>query len=194
MTHGYKGAFKITIKGDSIHDVKRYGANSGFPSDILISVYQIGNELIFTGELGVYLYNAESDSFDRHPFLNEWFGDRHVSKIKEAANGNIYFIANGEMGVLKRKTIGVYEIQEKQFRKINGFISDDLENINLLNSESILIGAKEGFVLYKPDWDQPIKEVFHAHLKNVSVTNHDDSPLIFQARSLNLRPLKKRND
>ncbi|MEP0986801.1 triple tyrosine motif-containing protein [Ekhidna sp.] len=175
MTHGYKGAFKITLKGDSIHDVKRYGANSGFPSDILISVYQIGNELIFTGELGVYLYNAESDSFDRHPFLNEWFGDRHVSKIKEASNGNIYFIANGEMGVLKRKTIGVYEIEEKQFRKINGFISDDLENISLLNSESILIGAKEGFVLYKPDWDQPIKEIFHAHLKNVSVTNHDDS-------------------
>lgn len=175
MAHGYKGVYKVHLKEDSIYKVNRYGENDGFPSDLLISVYKIGNELIFTAELGVFLYNNELDRFEPHPFLNEWFRDRHVSKIKEADNGDIYFIANGEVGVLKRKTIGVYELEQKQFRKINSFISDDLENINILSQGSILIGAKEGFISYKPNWDYQIKATFKTHLKKVSVTNHDDS-------------------
>lgn len=174
MTHGYKGAYKVTLKNDSIHRVEHYGFEDGFPSDILISVYRIEDDLIFTAESGIYQYNDSSDRFEPHPFLYERFTGRHVSKIKEAGDHNIYYIAGGNVGVLKKKAIGIYQAEEKQFRKINSFISDDLENINIINDDNILIGAKEGFILYKPSLDGPIRERFSTYLKNVSITTYDD--------------------
>lgn len=175
MTHGYKGAYKIDFIGDSIKSVKRYGATDGFPSNILISVYKIDDELIFTGETGIYVYNPEKDQFEPHSFLNEWFLNKHVSKIREADNGQIYFIANGEVGVLSKKSIGVYELEQKPFKKINDLLSDDLENINIISNEEILIGAKEGFVLYQPKSKLDIHEPYHTYLTDVYVTNQNDS-------------------
>lgn len=174
MTHGYKGAFRVQFTKDSIRKISRYGASEGFPSDILITVYQIGGDLIFTGESGIYVFDRHANLFKRHPFLNKWFQDKHVSKIIESPNGHIYYIANGEMGVLKKKSIGIYEQEEKQFRKINRFISDDLENINIIDDDHILIGAKEGFVLYQPKLDGMSEENFEAYLKAISIVTMND--------------------
>lgn len=174
MAHGYKGAFKITLRNDTIFQVEHYGKEEGFPSDILISVYKVANELVFTAETGVYQYNNEINQFEPHPFLNDWFKDQHVSKIKEVNGDQIYFIADGEMGVLTRKSIGIYKKEEKRFKKINRFISDDLENVNSINERDILIGAKEGFVLYQPELDIPVVQPFHAFLKSVTYTNLED--------------------
>lgn len=175
MTHGYKGAFKVLFEGDSIKSVKHYGVEDGFPSNILISVYKVDGELIFTAERGIYQYDEGTDRFKMHPFLNTWFEDRHVSKIKEVSKNLIFFIAGGEIGVLKKKSIGVFEIEEKQFKKINRFVSDDLENINVISETQMLIGAKEGFVLYEQEKDQPFQESFHTYLKRVSISGLDDS-------------------
>lgn len=174
MTHGYKGAYKITLQADTIQTVKHYGEENGFPSDILISVYSIDNELIFTAETGVYQYERSSDSFVPHPFLNQWFNGMHVSKISQAQNGNLYYIANDEIGVLEKKSIGVFEKKEKQFKKINQFLSDDLENINILNDNNLLLGAKEGFILYKPGDESFENKPFNTYLKKVSYTNIED--------------------
>lgn len=175
MTHGYKGAYKIELRGDSIKSVRHYGVNDGFPSNLLISVYRIENQLIFTGETGIYSYDNSSDRFEPHPFLNEWFQNKHVSKIKESANGQIYFIANGEVGVLNKKSIGVYELEQKPFKKINGYLSDDLENISVISDEIIMLGAKEGFVLYQPLKEKQVLHSFKAFLSNVTLTTASDS-------------------
>ncbi|MEO9869433.1 helix-turn-helix and ligand-binding sensor domain-containing protein [Ekhidna sp.] len=173
MTHGYKGAYKIKFKSDSINQLSHYGSSDGFPSDILISVYKIDKELIFTAESGIYQYSQELDEFTPHPFLNEWFRNRHVSKIKQAGD-RIFYIAGGELGLMQKKSIGIYESEEKQFKKINSYISDDLENINIINDDNILIGAKEGFILYQSILDKPIKDSYNTYLKNVDITNLDD--------------------
>lgn len=175
MTHGYKGAYKIIFSQDSIKSVKRYGKENGFPSDILISVYKIDDQLIFTAEKGVYQYNIVTDLFEPHPFLNKWFENNHVSKIKQSPDGNIYFIADREAGVLEKKSIGVYEKQDKRFKKINQFLSDDLENINILNENIILFGAKEGFVLHEPGSNIETNRPFDVYLKKASYTNIEDS-------------------
>ncbi|MEQ8903959.1 triple tyrosine motif-containing protein [Ekhidna sp.] len=173
MTHGYKGAYKIKLQGDTIHTIEHYGAENGFPTDILISVYRLDDELIFTAETGVYRYNPESDRFEIHPFLNKWFENRHVSKIKQANNNQIFYIAGGQLGLLKKESIGVYKSEEQQFRKINGYISDDLENISVINND-ILVGAKEGFIRYDPNLDRSIKDVFDTYLKRVEITNQEN--------------------
>lgn len=175
MTHGYKGAYKIALQADTIKSVKHYTGDDGFPSDILISVYKIDDELIFTAETGIYQYTKQTDRFEPHPFLNAWFKDKHVSKIKQASNDLIYFIADGEIGILRRQSIGVYEEEAKLFRKINRYISDDLENLNVLDNGDLLIGAKEGFIRYQPTTQYAINENFRTFLKNATITNANDS-------------------
>ncbi len=43
---------------DSVVKVSYYGSDKGFPTNHLINVFKIRNELLFTSELGVYKYNA----------------------------------------------------------------------------------------------------------------------------------------
>jgi ligand-binding sensor domain-containing protein len=52
VTHGYKGAYRIRInlQKDSIEEVKYYGRDKGFPGNLLINVFKIRNELLFTSE------------------------------------------------------------------------------------------------------------------------------------------------
>ncbi|WP_425392135.1 triple tyrosine motif-containing protein [Ekhidna sp.] len=178
MTHGYKGVFKIHLKSDTIFQIEHYGEDEGFPSDILISAYKIDDELIFTAETGIYRYNKETDLFEPHPFLNKWFENRHVSKIKQINNNQIFYIAGGQLGVLNKQAIGVYEAEEQPFKKINEFISDDLENINLASNGDLLIGAKEGFIRYNPRHNISIKEAFNTYLKKVSITDESDETSI----------------
>ena len=170
MTHGYKGAYRLIIKDNTIQDVKHYGRDHGFPSDILISVYKLNDELVFTAEKGVFHYQEDQDRFVAHPFLSKWFRYKHVSKLAEAPNGDIYFIADRQVGYLERESIGIYKLHSKRFLKINHLLSDDLENINILNENSILFGAKEGFILYKTQHEEVPPHPFRVILSKIIVS------------------------
>lgn len=175
MTHGYKGAYKIIIRNDSIYSVKQYGNKDGFPSNILISVYKISDELVFTAERGVYKYDLSTDRFKPHPFLSDLFSESHVSKLVQDGEKKIYFIENGSVGVLERTSIGIYEKKSRSFRKINKYLSDDLENISVMANHEIVFGAKEGFVKYDPLLDREEKKSFKTYLKDVIIYSENDS-------------------
>ncbi|MEL7145662.1 MAG: triple tyrosine motif-containing protein [Bacteroidota bacterium] len=175
MTHGYKGAFRIKLRGDTIYSVSKYDGQHGFPSNLLINVYKIDGELIFTGETGIHQYNQEKDFFEPHPFLNDQFRDSHVSKIRSDGDKRIYFIEDGESGFLERASIGIYRKEKKQFRKINKFLVDDLENISIISNKEVLFGAKEGFVRYQPALDTGEIKQFSTHLKRVDLAFVHDS-------------------
>ena len=175
MTHGYKGAYKIILRKDTINSVQHYGKKDGFPSDILISVYKIDDNLIFTAERGIYKYDEETDVFEPHDFFNKWFSDEHVSKIEQTDSGQIYFIANGEIGLLQKKSIGIYQIEKRRFRKINNYLSDDLENIHLLDNNKVFFGAKEGFILYQPELYNETSQPLRTFLKKVTIADAQDS-------------------
>src|SRR5690606_9445543 len=52
ITHGYKGAFRIAL-GDNaaqIDSVSFYGVEQGFPTNLLINVFTVRNELVFTSQ------------------------------------------------------------------------------------------------------------------------------------------------
>lgn len=192
MTHGYKGAYKIVLANDKIKTVTHYGEKDGFSSNRLISVYRIQDELVFTADKGVYQFNEELEKFEPHPFLNQWFENIHVSKLSTDGDDTIYFIADGKAGVLKKKSIGIYEMEQRQFQKINHFLTDDLENINILENNEVLFGAKEGFIRYQPALDKPNTKPFNVHLKEVLFTYNEDSlehvSGAFFEKSVALRP------
>lgn len=180
MTHGYKGAFKIKIdfETDSILDVDFYNSNHGFPSDFLINVFKIKNELLFTGEQGVYRYNSEIDAFEPHQTYTDLLGRNiQIRDMDEDPLGNIYFITANQCGVIKNNGANELEVDYNSFNKIPRLLNDDLINVNALDINNILFGGKEGFIHYEPNKKVNTNHDFSILIRKVHCTTNGDSVL-----------------
>jgi len=177
MTHGYKGAYRIRFSRDlsAIREIRRFGENDGFPSNLLISVYNINDRLIFTSERGIYEFDPANETFKLNSFLTDLIGMNHVSKIAPFGEGHMLFIANDALGMLRQQTFGHYEKEMNVFKRVNKYLSNDLENISVLDANNILIGAKEGFIHYDPSIPLFEQRPFRAYVRSVSVTTSADS-------------------
>jgi ligand-binding sensor domain-containing protein/DNA-binding CsgD family transcriptional regulator len=178
MTHGYKGAFRITFNSDisKLREVRQYGEKDGFPSNLLISVYKLNDRLIFTSESGIFEFNPNSNRFQINEFLTELLGKQHVSKITPLDNGNILFIAQDELGILQEQAFGKYSKVVNIFKRINKYLSNDLENINVIDAENILIGAKEGFIHFDPTSTFIGEQSYNTLLRSITIS-HNDLPV-----------------
>jgi hypothetical protein len=182
VTHGYKGAYKVKLNEahDSIISVKHYGAESGFPTNLLINVFKIRNELLFTSERGIFKYDEKNDKFVPDELFSTILGRNiQIWYMQEDALGNIYFIGREQIGVLRRNSMGEYELEADAFNKIRKFLNDDLENITILKNNQVIFGAKDGFIHYDPNLHVERKSIFKTIIRRVTTTNDGDSVLFF---------------
>ncbi|MDF2158798.1 triple tyrosine motif-containing protein [Algoriphagus sp. CAU 1675] len=158
VAHGYKGVFKIRFNEDYTEVIERklYNSAQGFPNDVLINVYKISNRLIFTANGGFYGYELNSDYFKPLNEFNDLFGYGTVMADMEADDiGNLYFIEQTKLGVIKPQSNHKLKVHSTPFNKIRSFWNDDLANIIALDNQNILIGGKQGFIHYRPQLDIP---------------------------------------
>lgn len=176
MTHGYKGAYKIQFDHSMApkRDIIHFGQQSGFPSDILISAYKLNEQLIFTSEHGIFDFIQDSLSFRTNNFLNDKLGTGHISHINQKDN-NIYYIQDEQIGRLEEKNFGKYNKETSVFKHVNKLINFDLDNISILDSKNILIGAKKGFVHYDPSRTYNTVTDFQTLIKSVRISHDKDS-------------------
>lgn len=171
ITHGYKGAFKVKLAPalDRVDSVSFYGVEKGFPSHLLINVFPIRNELVFTSQRGLFKYDRAGDRFVPHSFLNQYLGEENVVwYLEEDALGNIYFISRDYIGVLRRNAAGEYVMETNAFNKLRKYLNDDLQNISVLKNNQVLYGAKDGFILYNPFVTYPQSANFQSWIRSVS--------------------------
>ncbi|MBV6641379.1 MAG: two component regulator three y domain-containing protein [Cyclobacteriaceae bacterium] len=175
MTHGYKGVYKLTLNSSysDILSQQFYGAEKGFPSNILINVFRLGDQLVFPAETGIFTYDADSDKFLHHELLESYLGsDDHVRELAYDMRGNIYYYSVNGLGYLERINFGKYEKHEKPFNRIRKYLSDDFENITIIDHENVLFGAKEGFIHYNPSVQYQQDQTFKTYIREiVSVTD-----------------------
>ncbi|MBL0744611.1 triple tyrosine motif-containing protein [Chryseolinea lacunae] len=183
VTHGYKGAFRIRFHPtlDSIDRVQFYGADKGFPSNLLINVFNVRNELLFTSTRGIFKYDRTSDRFVPDTFFTSRLGkDEQVWFIREDALGNIYFISRSHIGVFKKNSLGDYHLEENVFAKIRKHLNDDLMNIVILQNNEVLFCAKDGFIHYDPYRTVEARSHFNTLIRKVvTSTANRDSTLFF---------------
>ena len=184
MTHGYKGAFRISFDSEMIKtkNVEFFGKEHGFPSNLLINVYRLDQNLIFTAENGIYKFNEINKSFEPNQFLIDHIGENHVSKINSTNNGDIYYLVDRQLGYLKRESFGTFRKNEHVFKRVNKFLSDDLENISILDKNNILIGAKEGFIHFDPELQHELIHDFDVILKRLEVKFTNDSSIVISGQ------------
>ena len=177
MSHGSKGAFRLIVDDEMniMTDIKHYGEADGFPSNLMISVYSLNGNLIFTSENGIFNFNNASNYFNPNEFFNKWLGTDHVSAIISNGTNTIYYIQDNKFGMISQENFGTYKNETSLFKHINNFINDDLPNISIINDNNVLIGAKEGFIVYNPNKNYFINEDFNVILKTVEIRTTSDS-------------------
>ena len=188
ITHGYKGVYKILFNDSitRIRSVDFYGAEQGFPSNALINVFNIRNELIFTSENGLYKYDRKTDRFVREPFLTRLLGENaQLWHIREDAFGNIYFTGRDQIGMLRKNTAGNYSLETNSFNKVRDFLNDDLENMIVLENNEVLFGAKEGFIHFDPRVKMGTEPRFRTHIRRVSTTASARDSILFYGNYIN---------
>jgi len=176
-THASKGIFRI--KFDTNMNVKNgieiLGEKNGLPSKLNINVYSLNDQLVFTSEEGIYDFNSDSNSFTPNTYFNKWLGTDYVNQIISDKKNGIYYIQNQKFGELKQKKFGTYENESNLFKHINNYINDDLPNISILDANNIIIGAKEGFILYHPDHNLSINKNFEVLLRRLEIQTSAES-------------------
>lgn len=181
LTHGYKGTYQIQFNKsyDTITNSKFFGDKSGFPSNLLINVFKLDNKLYFPAEYGIYTFDPIQNMFVNQSEMEDLLGSfSHVSNLTMDANKNIYYIVeNKAVGVLKYLSFNKYKKVESHFSKINKYISDDLENISIIDEENILIGAKGGFIHYNPEINVNQDIDFQTYIRSVNLISNGDSTI-----------------
>jgi ligand-binding sensor domain-containing protein/DNA-binding CsgD family transcriptional regulator len=177
MTHGYKGVYRLTLNQslDSVR-MKYYGKEAGLPSNILINVWKLNNQLVFSSESQVYKYDPLSDRFVIDDFFKAFFppGSR-LSFLEQDPMGNIYYISPNDIGVLLKKPNGTYEKKSRIFNRLKSLLNDDLQNLSVLNNNLVLYGAKEGFILYSKEINNLATTPFQTLIRKVTNTSVRDS-------------------
>lgn len=181
MTHGYKGVYKIKLSED-LRSVKSeyYGKEKGLPSKVLINVWRLNNNLIFSTESGLYEYNKQKDLFIKSEFLSEYFPENvQFVSFAEDALGNIYFVNTTERGVLEKSSNNTYKKHTAVFNQLRNVLNDDLHNTITLEANKVLFAAKEGFIYFDNSM-QKLEEIdFNVIFTKVSISNSKDSILTY---------------
>jgi len=184
VAHGYVGLFKLKLADDlsRIEKVSFYDQKQGFPSNIGINVFKINGRLIFTGLHGVYTYNKTTDRFEIYDELNNLFDKgQQVRKLLEDREGNVWFSAGDELGVIRKQSNGSYDVTKNIFNRLEGRLVGGFEHIAYYNNQNVLIGIDAGFVHYKPTFLQinSLQQQFHTLIRKVEVRTEAADSLIF---------------
>lgn len=183
IAHPYRGIYKVEITEDlSDIEVQLYGQADGFPSDNLNHVFEINEEIIFTGEIGVFKYDAITDRFTPYEELINLIGaNEHIQRFFEDTFGNIWFATNSETGILKIEDKGVTKSFSKVvYPQLKNKLVRGFEFIYPYDEHNVFIGAEKGFIHFDPSKKISRRvDDFETTIVKVVSTNNRDSVLIY---------------
>ena len=141
--HPYKGLYRISFDGTNNLVVKKYEDKKGILSTNHNKLFKLGTKMVLTTDNGIFEYNSHAKDFVRSQTLEQIFGGKPVSYLKQDARGNIWFSMSKRLGVVnmrtgKPKLTFITEVDDKIMA--NGF-----EDINVIDSANIIVAAEKGF-------------------------------------------------
>lgn len=158
VSHPYRGVYKVKLSSDfkSLEQVKLYNQKHGFPSDLQIYVFKVGEDAVFCAERGVYRYNEQADTFELHPKWSQYFPpDSWVKRLTQDAQGNIWFVEGDQVGRLQVQDGGVYkDVQKEIYPILSERLVGGFEHIYPVDDQHVFFATEDGFLLLYPQAPQ----------------------------------------
>ena len=172
VAHPYKGIYSVTFDKNGLPAAKAYKDTKGILSSNHNKVFQLKDRILLVTDNGIFEYNEKEKDFVRSDWFEKMAGNPRISYIKEDMRGNIWFCRDRKVGVIDRSssTSKVFFIPEIDDR----IMAAGFENINIIDSNNVLIAAEKGFfhinyALYKKN-KQPLRVL----VRKVQATLMDD--------------------
>jgi signal transduction histidine kinase/ligand-binding sensor domain-containing protein len=175
----FSGCFKIKIKdweafikGDKINildSLKTYKTEKGLPTSNWNYFYRVQDELLVTGQKGIYRYNPERDFFEKDKKTNAAFRneERWFYYLNEDVEGNLWFDSDKGKGVLLKKE-GIYELSENSLKRI--IVSPENQVTSYIDADGMVwFGTPDGLFRYDSHNEKDYTTAFNALIRKVAV-------------------------
>ncbi|TLX71953.1 hypothetical protein E9993_19260 [Labilibacter sediminis] len=162
IAHGYKGIFRLRLSDDLSTVVTKsfYDNQKGLPTNVYNSVFKIWGEIVFGTQYGFYKYDMLNDSIVLNKEFTGLLGYGHGRKLQEDSEGNVWFITGEESGIINKHANGSVSVQKDPFLKLNEYYIPGFEHFYFVDSNSTIIGTKDGVVTYNKN------KINYSHTKN----------------------------
>ncbi len=173
VSHPLNGVFLLTPNKElnEIVAVKKFGIENGLPADAYNFVFRVYGENLFGTDSGIYNFNTQTQRFIKS---KNFAPLRKVRKLEEGLNGEIWFLADGKVGILRKDSQGFFQIEQTNFAKL---AETDIYDISVADSISIFFGTPNGLIHYNPVFEKKIGKgkPFNTHIRGLKTTRLDST-------------------
>lgn len=141
--HPYKGLYMVSFNEKKQPVVTNYVDRKKILSQNHNHLYRIAGRMVLSTDNGIFEFDNAINDFVPSVFFKKIFGDTPIDYLKDDSFGNIWFCSRKRVGVAEHVN-GNYtltylpELDDK-------IMSNGFENINIIDSNNVLIGAEKGF-------------------------------------------------
>jgi len=174
FSHWQKGIFHLYFNAamDSITRVDVYNQKNGLPSDLNNTLFQVGNEILFSTLKGFYVFNNRTRRMEPNTKWNNLFNTVPSDmRLHETKAGDVWCVSGRFIGLAKKMANNSYKIDSLTYRILQSKILIGFENFYSINPDNQIIGTEDGFSWVNIKSQYESKDIFKVFLKSVYVTN-----------------------
>ncbi len=153
ISHPYRGLFKIKIDPQSKNIYpKSYGTDQGLPTETGNLAYQVWDEVLVSGEKGIFKYEPRLDQFQPYLPLNDILGaDAVIRRIFKDQKQNLWYITDDKVGFINITDRGLNkEVSNFELKGIHDMMVGGFELIYPFDSSNVFLGAEKGMIHINP--------------------------------------------
>ncbi len=154
MAHGYRGLYKLKLSDDlsKIENIDFFYNNNGLPDALPYNIQIIKDQMYITSYEGIFSYNYTKGIFSKDNELYDLLGNKaFVDKIHHDKHGNIWYVTNEYMGVLRLLEDGTYRDITAPFFGMFDYMIPAFQNIFICDRQYAYIGSQNGLIHYDPN-------------------------------------------
>jgi ligand-binding sensor domain-containing protein/DNA-binding CsgD family transcriptional regulator len=176
VSHGAKGVFRVTLNAqrDSATDVKLYGRNEGLPLDLMNILLKFDNTWHISTVDGLYIYNGDTDRFEKNRNLINLFAPKNRLKyVEKDIRVNYWYIAENEVGVLHKNDDTSYTKITTPFQQLRNKLVREWEFLYVFDLNNVFFATENGFAHYSSRIVTSYNQPFKCFITQVDIPNLD---------------------
>ena len=153
MAHPYRGIYRIAIHPETARaDATFFGTAQGLPSDLGNHLFQLGENIIFAGEKGVYRYDTDAGRMIPDEQFTRIFGEKTRVKYLRADNdGNIWYATEHETGLLLIENNALNKnVRRLPIPELSDKLTGGFPFILPVDRQNVFMATGQGFIHFNP--------------------------------------------
>ncbi len=181
MAHPYRGIFRIQVNPAqrSLH-ADFFDQQSGLPSSLGNHLFQIENNVVFTGENGIFSFSREQNRFIPDLNFGQILGPKaQVRYLKQDQQDNIWYATDRETGILmvENNALGK-KVRRVPIPELTDKLTVGFPFLLPVDGQNVFIATDHGFIHFNPEAYFSQKDtVLRLVLHEVRLKNGMDSVL-----------------